>query len=406
MIPPLSLFASVRAGCARCAFAAALALLPLTARAGYEEVVNAFTAIRTNTSFPVEGKTFNDVEETFGPRRQPSLSGSYDWHRGIDIDGVGGENIRAVYAAQFEKLDYSASAGNYVVLKHTLPSSVAFGPNPDKATWTTFYTYYMHLSDDSVTLINNAGWTKGDAIAKDTTIGHLGNSGGSGGETYAMHLHFELRFGTSNPLENQIAVGGLTATDAWFDPHLHPMLLFNPNDATLRGASSGTGYAQSLTLLAAGTHADGLTFQYTSSVDELPLLNRFDVQVREIASGNVVQSHTLDFDQRLGFDASTNALLDTRDLTQPYSAPQYFEDTDTSFESQLVVPTAWLGAYNTSAYAVTVTASDIWLSSTALTVAASAVPEPATYAALAGALALGCAAGRRKRGGLSRPFAT
>jgi len=382
----------------RCALllAAGLALgaLPSPLRAGYEDIVNAFAALRSNTSFPVQGKAFNDIEETFGPRRQPSLSGSYDWHRGIDIDGTGGENILAAYDAQFEKLDYSASAGNYVVLKHTLPSAVAYGTNPDKQTWTTFYTYYMHLSDDSVTLINNAGWAKGSAITAGTTIGHLGNTGGSGGEAYAYHLHFELRFGTSNPLENQIAGDGLTKTDAWFDPHMHPLLLFNPNDATLRGASAGTAYTQSLSLLAAGTHADGLTFQYTSSLDELPLLNRFDVQVREIASGNIVRSHTLDFNQRLGFDASTNALLDTRDLTQPYSAPQYFEDADTTFSSQLVVPTSWLGAYASSAYSVTVTASDIWLNSTTLTT--SAVPEPSTYAALAGALALGAVAWRRR----------
>ncbi|MBI5423862.1 MAG: M23 family metallopeptidase [Opitutae bacterium] len=387
--------AFARATIVRAAVAFA-ALLPAAARAGYEDIVSAFTTIRSNTTFPVQGKTFNDVEETFGPRRQPSLSGSYDWHRGIDIDGAGGENILAAYDAQFEKLDYSASAGNYVVLKHTLPSSVAFGTNPDKQTWTTFYTYYMHLSDDSVTLINNQAWTKGSTISKGTTIGYLGNTGGSGGEAYAYHLHFELRFGTSNPLENQIAVGGLTSTDAWFDPHMHPMLLFNPNDATLRGASSGATYSQSLSLLAAGTHADGMTFGYSSSLDELPLLNRYDVTVREIASGNVVLSHTLDFNQRLGFDATTNAALDTRDLTKPYTAPQYFEDADTTFNSQLVVPTSWLGAYASAAYSVNVTASDIWLNSTTLTVGASAVPEPSTYAALAGALALGAVAWRRR----------
>lgn len=387
--------AFARATIVRAAVAFAV-LLPAAARAGYEDIVSAFTTIRSNTTFPVQGKTFNDVEETFGPRRQPSLSGSYDWHRGIDIDGAGGENILAAYDAQFEKLDYSASAGNYVVLKHTLPSSVAFGTNPDKQTWTIFYTYYMHLSDDSVTLINNQAWTKGSTISKGTTIGYLGNTGGSGGEAYAYHLHFELRFGTSNPLENQIAVGGLTSTDAWFDPHMHPMLLFNPNDATLRGASSGATYSQSLSLLAAGTHADGMTFGYSSSLDELPLLNRYDVTVREIASGNVVLSHTLDFNQRLGFDATTNAALDTRDLTKPYTAPQYFEDADTTFNSQLVVPTSWLGAYASAAYSVNVTASDIWLNSTTLTVGASAVPEPSTYAALAGALALGAVAWRRR----------
>lgn len=377
---------------------AMLALLSApAARAGYEDIVSLFSGIRSSTSFPVQGKTFDDVEETFGPRRQPSLSGSYDWHRGIDIDGAGGENILAVANAQFEKLDYSASAGNYVVLKHTFATPVAYGTNPDKQTWTTFYTYYMHLSDDSVTLINNQGWQKGDAIAKGTTIGYLGNTGGSGGEAYAYHLHFELRFGTSNPLENQIAGDGLTPTDAWFDPHMHPLLLFDPNSATLRGASAGATYTQSLSLLAAGTHADGMTFQYASSLDELPLLNRFDVQVRSVATGDVVLSHTLDFNQRLGFDATTNALLDTRDTTKPYSAPQFFEDADTTYGSQLVVPTSWLGAYATGAYAVTVTASDIWLNSTTLTVSASPVPEPATYAALAGVCAFGAAAWRRRR---------
>lgn len=373
----------------------ACGLAVIDARASYEDIVAMFESIRSGTTFPVSGKTFNDVEETFGPRRQPSLSGSYDWHRGIDIDGTGGENVVAAYTAQFEKLDYSASAGNYVVLKHTFAPAVDYGSNPDKQSWTTFYTYYMHLSDDSVTLINNQGWTKGSAISQGTTIGYLGNTGGSGGEAYAYHLHFELRFGTSNPLESQISVGGLTATDAWFDPHMHPLLLFNPNDATLRGASLGATYSQSLAQLAAGTHAGATTFGYTSSLDELPLLNRYVIEVRDGANA-VVLSHTLDFNQRLGFDATTNAALDVQDTTLPYVAPQYFEDADTTFSSQLVVPDSWLGAYKSAGYTINITASDIWLNSTSLSVSASAIPEPSTYAALAGAFALGLVAWRRR----------
>ncbi len=387
---------SFSSACAALAVAAALLATSPSAHASYDDLVAAFASLRSNTAFPVQGRTFNNVEETFGPRRQPSLSGSYDWHRGIDIDGAGGENILAAYDAKFEKLDYSTSAGNYVVLKHTLPSAVTYGSNPDKQSWTTFYTYYMHLSDDSVTHINTQGWTQGSTIAKGTTLGYLGNTGGSGGETYAMHLHFELRFGTSNPLENQIAVGGLTSTDAWFDPHLHPLLLFNPNDATLRGASAGATYAQSLTALAAGTFANATAFQYTSSLDELPLLNRYVVQVRDNATDTVVLTHTLDFNQRLGFDASTNALLDTQDTTKPYVAPNYFEDTDTTYTSRIVVPDAWLGAYKNDGYTIEVTASDIWLATTSLSVSASAIPEPSTYAALAGALALGAVAWRRR----------
>ncbi len=362
-----------------------LVALP-AARADYAAVAAAFQSIYNDTVFPVVGKKFDDVEESFGPRRQPSLGGSYDWHRGIDVDGAGGEAIQAVYDATFVKLDYSASAGNYVVLKHTLPTPVAYGTNPAKQSWTSFYTYSLHLDDEVVTRVSNAGWTAGSAITKGTTIGLMGNTGGSGGEAYAYHLHFELRFGSSNPLENQIAGDGLTAGDAWFDPHMHPLLLFNPADTTLRGDSAGAAYTQTLSLLAPGTHAAGRTFGYVSSLDDLPLLNRYEVQVRDAVTQALLLSHVLDFNQRTGFDATTNALLDGQDKTKPYVAPQYFADGQTNFESQLVVPDEWLGAYAGAGYEVTVTASDIWLNSTSLTV--SAVPEPSAYAAGAGVVAL------------------
>jgi len=47
-------------------------------------------------------------------------------------------------------------------------------------------------------------------------------------------------------------------------------------------------------------------------------------------------------------------------------------------------------------YEITITAADIWNNTTALTV--SAIPEPSTYAALSGVLALGLAVWRRRRG--------
>jgi len=373
---------------------AGLAAVP--ARAGYEDIVAAFQIIRNETIMPVAGTTFDDVEETFGPRAQPSLAGSYDWHRGLDFDGVGGEDILAVYDGEFVKLDYSDSAGNYLVLKHTLPVSVSFGSNPDKNSWTSFYTYYLHLDDEVAARVTNNNWTAGSAIARGTHIGELGDTGGSGGEAYAMHLHFELRFGTSNPLANQIAGDGLTATDAWFDPHMHPYLLFDPENATWRGASAATAYTQSLALQAAGTTADALNFLYTSSLDELPLVNRFLVEVRAVGSETVLLSHVLDFNQRIGFDASTNALLDEQDKTRPYLVPLAFTDGQANYMTSLAVPFGWLGAHHAADYEITVTASDIWLASTALTV--SAVPEPAASAALAGGLVLGLAWWRRRQG--------
>jgi len=373
---------------------ALLCFAPDAARASYEDIVARFQGLHGSTVFPVAGKTFDDIEETFGPRRQPSLGGAYDWHRGLDFDGLGGEDILAVYDAEFVKLDFSVSAGNYVVLKHTFAPSVTFGPNPDKQTWTSFYSYYMHLDDEVATRVSNNAWVEGSVISAGTHIGELGNTGGSGGAEYAMHLHFELRFGTSNPLSNQIDGDGLTVGDAWFDPHMHPLLLYSPDDLTLRGASAGAGYVQSLSLLPDGTTPGARTFQYTSSLDELPMLNAYLVEVKEAGSGDVVLSHTLDFNQRIGFDASTNALLDTVDPTKPYVAPQFFEDSDTSFVSHLVVPNSWLGEFQTGDYELTLTASDIWLDSTSLTV--SAIPEPSSWAVLGGGLALGWAFWRRR----------
>lgn len=370
-----------------------LLLLP-AAHADYNDVVTAFQAVRTGTVFPVEGKVFDDIEETFGPRAQPSLSGAYDWHRGIDLDGVGGENILAAYGGEFVKLDYSSSAGNYIVLKHTFASAVPFGTNPGKNSWTTFYTYYMHLDNEATTRVANNSWVAGSAIAAGTHIGELGNTGGSGGADYAMHLHFELRFGSSNPLENQIAGDGLTAGDAWFDPHMHPMLLFDPNNATLRGASAGSAYTQSLALQPAGTVGGARSILYTSSLDELAIVNRFQVEVRAAGDSGVLLSHTLDFNQRTGFDATTNALLDEQDTTRPYLVPQEFTDAQANFLTVLAVPDQWLGAYATADYEITITAADIWNNTTSLTV--SAIPEPSTCAALSGLLALGLAVWRRR----------
>jgi len=362
--------------------------------AGYSDMVAAFQTVSASSSFPVAGKTFDDIEETFGPRAQPSQAGSYDWHRGIDIDGTLGDDILNVYDGVFEKIDISASAGNYVVIKHTLPVSVDFGTNPDKHNWTTFYTYYLHLTNESVAHVSNAGWIQGSAISAGTVLGYMGDTGSSGGTAYAPHLHFELRFGTSNPLENQINGDGLTATDAWFDPHVHPMLLFDPENVPLRGASIGTTYTQSLVLQPPGTTAGGQTFLYTSSVDEVPALNGFKVEVLLAGTETVVRSHELDFNQRIGFDAATNALLDTRDLTKPYIAPLAFTDEQTDYKSAVVVPDSWLGAYLSPDYDLRVTATDTWLNASVLTV--SAVPEPAHIAALLGLFGLLMAARRQR----------
>lgn len=341
------------------------------ATAGLKEVIAAFREIRNTTLFPVEGRKFNSIEETFGPRRQPTLNGAYDWHRGIDINGKRGERIIAVYDGTFDGLRSSVSAGNYVVLKHVFPAGanppLPFGPNPDRSAWTTFYTYYLHLDDATLPLVQD--WPVGKVVHRGDLIGYLGSTGGSGGEEYAPHLHFELRFGTSNPLSSQIEEGGLSPTDAWFDPHMHPMLLFNPESKLLRGTSTDVTYTQTLIRLTAVQEPSapvppGKYFLYVSSTDDLPILNRFRVDVLEDGTSARLKRYVLDLNTRAGFDASTNEKLDTRHFRRPYIEPMEFAGPQKRYRTRLIVPDEWLGELKSRR--VRVTATDIWGRSVAL----------------------------------------
>ena len=64
---------------------------------------------------------------------------------------------------------------------------------------------------------------------------------------------------------------------------------------------------------------DDTTIRYVSD-DATPLLNRIEVKIIDI-NGNTLGTEILDYNLRLGFDASTQILLDTPDLAVPYIDP-------------------------------------------------------------------------------------
>jgi len=128
------------------------------------------------------------------------------------------------------------------------------------------------------------------------------------------------------------------------------------------------------------------------------MANAFVVEVQLTATGEVVLSHTLDFNQRIGYDASTNEALDIPDKTKPYMAPLPFTDVQTNYQTALAIPKSWLGAMlDNPDYEIVVTASDIWGATTRLTLGGAAIPEPSTYAMFAGVLVLGAAVLHRRR---------
>lgn len=318
------------------------------ARADYADIVRQFEQIRSQSVWPVQGSTLDDIEETFGPRRQPSAGGAYDWHRGIDIDGGHGTNILAAFPGEFQKYVYFASGGWTLVLKHKFPKSVThMGKSFD-----TFYTWYLHLNDDFT-----PAWVK-DAQSAGThptvtagmPIAIMGTSGQGPGEAYALHLHFEVRVATQNSLEAQIANYATNSPSYYgFDPHMHPLLLFPP---VRHRWSVNSVQAPSDTL-------DGI-YDIVSDNDDQPTLNRVEVACVDLATGLDVAYHALDLNQRIGFDASTNPLLDARDLTKPYFQPDWFIDQQTDYRTQVVIPKSFFTTHAAPGRAWRVIVRDIW----------------------------------------------
>jgi murein DD-endopeptidase MepM/ murein hydrolase activator NlpD len=307
-----------------------------TADAAFDEIITYFESLRTETVFPVQGKTINDVEAPFGPRVKNSTV-SYDWHRGIDIDATLGTPLLAVTDGEFLKIDNYQSGGNTVILKHEFTNPV----NYNGSTLQYYYTFYMHLDSIVPELVQADANNEHPAITKGDVIGYVGHSGAD-----VDHLHFELRVGTYCSLEYQLANQSSSCANGFlFDPHINPMYFFEPLTPNMNLAlTSGDGINTDLQI------------EFTSDENQ-PLLNRVEYQLVN-NSGDVLQSHILDFNQRLGYDASTTAALDTQDIQNPYISPLTFTDSSSIFTTNIVVPASY-AQESVGDYSV-VFAEDIW----------------------------------------------
>ncbi len=365
-------------------------LSSLAANGAYSDIIDSFELTRSS-QFVVQGKTFDDIESSFGTRIQSS-SGLYDFHRGIDIDGTQGDNILAPTGGLFWEYREFSGGGHTVILQHDLNNTISYnGRNYDH-----YYTYYMHLFDDGGGGVAGtddviSGWTpQVTTVSAGDLIGKMGNSGTPpGGGSYADHLHLELRFGARSSLEFQLANPG--TTQHGFDPHLNPMLLFTPYTY----ASSGPGvYHQNAALSNQANAGSDINFDITYTNDDMPLLNEVTVSLEEIGSGSIVKTHTLDLNQRIGFDASSTATLDTADTSKPYFSPVTPSFTASDYKNELVVPGSWTSGFGDSDHRVNVTLKDLWENSETLSV--TVVPEPRTYAIISSACLLGLILVRRR----------
>ncbi len=374
-------------------------LISNTSFGAYTDLVSYFSGINSSTSYPVSAKGFDDVESAFGIRLQTSTGGTYDWHRGIDIDGgsvgdpVGIFDIVAPYAGEFYDYRTTSSGGNIVILRHSFSSPITYGGQ----SLSNYYTWYLHLYDDGI--VGNgigtsdivSGYTRGDAIAQDTVIGKMGDTGSpAGGGTYAPHLHFELRVGTNSSLEFQ---QNNPETTQWgFDPHMNPFLLFEPYTY---GGTSASEYDQTLALDSAVAQNQDVTVNYVITNDDIPVFNEVKVTVKNTNTNTEVTSHTLDLNQRTGFDATSTANLDTQDTSVPYVDPVASQLSGGQYSSTIVIPSDWTSSYQDSIYEVTVMASDIWSNTESMVF--NLVPEPSDYAVIISGITLGLVYLKRRR---------
>jgi len=115
----------------------------------------------------------NEVSTQFGCRRVLNKE-RISVHRGVDMRGRQGEEVKAANRGKVVLTKNLFFGGNTVVLDHGMG----------------IYSIYMHLSSFSVRV--------GDIVSTGATVGLVGSTGRASGP----HLHFSLKVGTvsTNPL--------------------------------------------------------------------------------------------------------------------------------------------------------------------------------------------------------------
>ncbi|MBW2505888.1 MAG: M23 family metallopeptidase [Deltaproteobacteria bacterium] len=119
----------------------------------------------TLQNVPLGAPVSGVITSRFGNRLDP-INGEPAYHRGVDIRGRMGSDVKATADATVLIQNYDKLRGRYIVLDHG----------------NGFRTKYAHLKKGLV--------QKGDLVKRGQVIGLVGNSGRSTGP----HLHYEIQY--------------------------------------------------------------------------------------------------------------------------------------------------------------------------------------------------------------------
>lgn len=112
------------------------------------------------------------ISSEYGGR---DLNGAYDFHLGIDIPGTLGDEVWASDGGEVVWASYTPSYGNSIRIQHD----------------DGYVTLYAHLDELLVEV--------GDNVYQGQLIGKMGQTGAA----YGVHLHFEVRIGSSTVNPNK-----------------------------------------------------------------------------------------------------------------------------------------------------------------------------------------------------------
>jgi len=202
--------------------------------------------------YPVTGP----ITELFGEDPDVYKQWGFPGHNGVDFGIPNGTNVLAAAKGVVDKVSFEDGGyGNYVKIRHTDGSD-------------TYYTYYAHLMNTSV--------TAGQNVEAGAIIGHSNNTGASTGP----HLHFGLR---------------TADTSGAYKGYIDPMPFLTGGSGTSGGGTSGSGASTGGTGSADGSvDLPGLKFEVI--VDELRVRNGPGInftQVDKVTKGQVVTADKL-----------------------------------------------------------------------------------------------------------------
>ena len=244
----------------------------------------------------------------------------FDFHPVIDVEGIEGDRVVAVYNGTVSRITSFSCGGLVVEIQHDFAHPVIFHDHPDPIR--TWYSRYEHLSDTLV--------SEGQRIEGGDVIGKVGRSGNCDETTGPLAvLHFAVLLSNSNPPQQ----------DLDYDPRVHPFLAL-PFNNILHNWSPLLIQRSDV-----GVQSEGSIEIQTRNVR--PDVYRIVTRILRDSDDQELSSHVIDFNKREGVNLSLplghyHNMMYTPNLSEPHLLPAHFDRSEGVWSATLFIPSLWV----------------------------------------------------------------